>query len=75
MKPINPDVVSYLITQDREAIKRMATALVKEAFEIGDRASSGSLSVHHLQSAQASLTDLTYRLTRLGALNDVLPKS
>ncbi len=74
MKPINPDVVNFLIQQDRAAVERLVAILVSEAKEVADRRPV-YLSTHHLQSAQATLTDLHYRLTRIAALSETLPKS
>jgi hypothetical protein len=74
MKPINPDVVNWLIQQERSAIQRRIVNLTSEVKEIADR-NPAHLSTHHLQSAQAALTDLQYHLTRIAALSETLPKS
>ncbi len=74
MKPINPDVIAYLIQQDNDAVERLVRHLINEVQEIADRAKVGKLDTHHLQSAQASLTDLHYRLTRVHAFKETLPK-
>jgi hypothetical protein len=74
MKAINPDVIHYLIQQDRAAVERLVLALQNEAKELADRVKVSAPDVYHLQSAQSTLTDLHYRLTRLRAFSEILPK-
>lgn len=74
MKPINPEVTSYLTEQDFKAVERIAQSLVREVADLATRAKARQLSVHQVQLVESNLRDLRYRLTRLEAFWDISPK-
>ncbi len=72
-EPINPEVVSYLISQDRKAVERLVKDLVTETGYIESCSKNGHLSPHHLGQAVSALTELRRRLTRIEVLTEIIP--
>lgn len=67
MKPINPEVTSYLAEQDFKAVERIAKSLVEAGQNIEVRAKARQLSVQHIHYAESgSVPGLDLVLSRSG---------
>ncbi len=67
---MSTDTISYLIANEREALKRDVSALLSNVDDLKAVHAKRPLSISYVNSVQSSLDDIRRRLIRIGALED-----